>query len=120
MWPRPRSLPSGRRPPLWWSARNPRTPAGPCRGVEPLRYGNPGLRSLRSLNPGLNSQHAFGVPAAVADRRCDSTSAGFRQFVQPDNHAIDRIETDAFAGSQAPGGVFDVGQGGQAVLPGHR
>ncbi len=33
----------------------------PLPGCEHLRYGNPGLRSLCSLNPGLNSQHASGV-----------------------------------------------------------
>ncbi len=32
-------------------------------------YGNPGLRSLRSLNPGLNSQHASGVLRITFQRR---------------------------------------------------
>ncbi len=46
-------------------ARNPCTPAG----VQHSRYGNPGLRSLRSLNPGLNSQHASGVLRLTFQRR---------------------------------------------------
>ena len=41
----------------------------PLPGCEHPRYGNPGLRSLRSLDPGLNSQHASGVLRLTFQRR---------------------------------------------------
>ncbi len=62
------------------------TPGVRLTGCEHLRYGNPGLRSL---NPGLNSQHALSVQGSLdileseRERKYEVTSPVFRFVRKP-------------------------------------